>query len=264
MQRRDIEKLTELGLKRYIEGMTITSVLPEIEPLVEISKSAKRRLAWMDYERNCGNVAKTCRYFGISRKTFYAWQNRYRPDDLTTLEDRSRRPRRVRTWEVTREEERRVLSLRTRSIRYGKMKLAVIYRTTYGEALSSWKIQRVIRKHQLYYHPKQNALLRKKRLRNQPKKRITELKKEQRSGFLIALDTVVRYVSGQKRYILTGIDTQYRCRLQFRDMAKEFGQTKSLGIRVGENKNTRFHFQVAFQLLLQLPHHSCANLDRVL
>ena len=206
MQRRDIEKLTELGLKRYIEGMTITSVLPEIEPLVEISKSAKRRLAWMDYERNCGNVAKTCRYFGISRKTFYAWQNRYRPDDLTTLEDRSRRPRRVRTWEVTREEERRVLSLRTRSIRYGKMKLAVIYRTTYGEALSSWKIQRVIRKHQLYYHPKQNALLRKKRLRNQPKKRITELKKEQRSGFLIALDTVVRYVSGQKRYILTGID----------------------------------------------------------
>ncbi len=206
MHRRDIDKLTALGLKQYIEGMTIHSVLPKIERLAEISKPAKKRLAWIDYERHCGNVSKTCRYFGISRKTFHAWQNRYRPDDLTTLEDRSRRPQRVRTWLVTREEERRVLALRTRHIRYGKMKLAVIYQQTYGEPISSWKIQRVIQKHQLYYHPKQNALLRKKRLRNQPKKRITELKKEHRQGFLIALDTVVRYIGGQKRYILTGID----------------------------------------------------------
>ena len=206
MHWRDIEKLIELGLKRYIEGMSITYVLPEIESLVEISKSAKKRLAWMDYERNCGNIAKTCRYFGISRKTFHVWQKRYRPDNLATLESHSRCPNQVRTWMVTREEERRILSLRTRHIRYGKMKLAVIYQTTYGEAISSWKIQRVIQKHQLYYHPKQNALLRKKRLRNQPKKRIAELKKERRQGFLIALDTMVRYVGGQRRYILTGID----------------------------------------------------------
>jgi len=41
----------------------------------------------------------------------------------------------------------------------------------------------------------------------QRKKRITELKKEQRTGFLVALDTVVRYWNGTKRYILTGIDT---------------------------------------------------------
>jgi transposase InsO family protein len=48
---------------------------------------------------------------------------------------------------------------------------------------------------------------RKKRKANQGKKRVTELKKEQRTGFLVALDTVVRYWNGTKRYILTGIDT---------------------------------------------------------
>ncbi len=206
MRQKDVEYLTRLGLRGYIDGMTITSVLPPVPRLVGLSRSARIRLAWMDYHRQCGNISKTCRHFGISRKTFHAWKNRYRPDDLATLEDRSRRPQRMRTWMVTREEERRILALRTRHIRYGKIKLAMIYQTTYGEPISSWKIQRVIQKHQIYFHPKQSTLLRKKRLRNQPKKRITELKKQSRSGFLIALDTVVRYIGGQKRYILTGID----------------------------------------------------------
>jgi Helix-turn-helix domain len=32
------------------------------------------------------NVARTCRHFGISRQTFYRWQRRYGPFDLTSLE----------------------------------------------------------------------------------------------------------------------------------------------------------------------------------
>ncbi len=103
-------------------------------------------------------------------------------------------------------EEFRILRLRRTHIRYGKMKLAILYRREYGCPVSSWKIQRVIQKHGLYFHPKKTELLRKKRKASQPKKRITELMKEQRTGFLVALDTVVRYVAGCKRYILTGID----------------------------------------------------------
>ena len=49
---------------------------------------AKQRLKWMDYYRDHGeNAALTCRYFGISRQTFYRWKRRYNPRDLTSLEE---------------------------------------------------------------------------------------------------------------------------------------------------------------------------------
>ena len=207
MTERDVLRLKQLGLKRYIDSMTIQYILPEVTVVPILSKLAKQRLKWMDYYRRCGNAAKTCRYFGISRKTFHKWHKLYHPQDLTTLEEKSRRPKKLRQWQVTREEESRIKALRKKYIRYGKEKLKVIYQREYHQAISSWKIQRVIEKNQLYYSPVKNYRQQAKRRRNQPKKRITELSREKRTGFLIALDTIVIYAYGQKRYILTGIDT---------------------------------------------------------
>jgi transposase-like protein len=42
-------------------------------------KSADRR-AWLRYYHENGNIAATCRHFGISRTTFYKWLRRYDPD----------------------------------------------------------------------------------------------------------------------------------------------------------------------------------------
>ena len=92
----------------------------------ELSREERVRLAWMDFYRRSGNVAHTCRHFGISRQTFYRWQRRYDPYDLTTLEERSYCPRRRRqpTWSCSSEE--RVLTLRLQFPRWGKDKLAVL------------------------------------------------------------------------------------------------------------------------------------------
>lgn len=38
------------------------------------------------------NVAKTCRYYGIARGTFYEWYNRYQKEGFEGLRDKSRRP----------------------------------------------------------------------------------------------------------------------------------------------------------------------------
>src|SRR3989344_6764262 len=137
LSKNDLLVFKKLGLTRYIDGMNIIHVLPEVTQLPELSKQAKQRLKWMDYHYQGHTVAQTCRYFGIVPKTFYKWQKRYNPHDLTSLEDKSRCPKRTRIWQVTREEERRILALRTRYIRYGKMKLQVIYQTTYSETISS-------------------------------------------------------------------------------------------------------------------------------
>jgi putative transposase len=95
---------------------------------VELSRQARVRLAWMDFYRRTRNVAYTCRHFGISRQTFYRWQRRYDPYDLTMLEGRSHCPHRQRqpTWSFPLEE--KVLRLRLQFPRWGKDKLAVLLR----------------------------------------------------------------------------------------------------------------------------------------
>lgn len=205
------KRLHNRGSGRYAIPMNLTQVyrwgaFQSLASLPSLSPEAKKRLKWMDYYRKCGNASQTCRYFGIARETFYEWKRRYNPHHLESLEEKSRRPKRTRQWEVSRTEEFRILSLRRAHIRYGKEKLRVLYQQEHQEPISSWKIQKVIEKHRLYYHPSKTQKLREKRKRNQSKKRITELKKERRTGFLVALDSVVRYWAGMKRYIVTGVD----------------------------------------------------------
>jgi transposase InsO family protein len=204
------KRVQNKGGKRYGVSMSYTHIMPGASILAyttpNISKEAKNRLKWFDYHRKCGNVAKTCRYFGISRKTFYYWKKRYDPKRLQTLETQSKRPKKTRTWEVRRTEEFRILSLRKKHIKWGKMKIKTLYEKKHKTPISSWKIQRVIEKHDLYYHPTQTQKSRKIRKKAKKKQRITKLKRETRTGFLIALDTMIRYWNGQKRYILTAID----------------------------------------------------------
>src|SRR4030042_442326 len=95
----------------------------------DISHEAYTRLKWFDYYEKVGrNARKTCRHFGISPDTFYRWKKRYRPYDLSTLEARPRRPKRVRkpTWST--ETVQAVLVLREEYPRWGKEKLAVLLR----------------------------------------------------------------------------------------------------------------------------------------
>ena len=177
--------------------------------VLKLSKNACLRLEWIIYCRFIakGNVSLTSRHFGISRKVFYTWLNRFNEANLRTLEDLSKAPKHTRQKEVTPEEESRIIKLRKDHIRWGKMKLQRLYRNMYQEKVSSWKIQYTIQKHKLYYHPIKNEKLQQKRKRSQKKKRITELKKRPFTGYLVALDVIVIYWNGLKRYILTAVDT---------------------------------------------------------
>src|SRR3989344_9589947 len=145
LSEQDLRTLKRLGLEQYADGMSITYRLPDLPPLPPtLSKSARQRLRWFDYYRHCGNVSLTCRHFGIARKTFYHWQKRYRPTDLTSLEEASRKPKRLRQWQGSRQEELNILALRRKNLRYGKLKLQAIYQRPYGQTVSSWKTQRGI------------------------------------------------------------------------------------------------------------------------
>jgi transposase InsO family protein len=94
---------------------------------IDLSQKAGQRLGWFDYYQAHGrNAALTCRYFGISRQTFYRWKRRYDPENLRTLEAGSHRPHRRRRPTWSREQAERVHRLREQYPRWGKDKLAVL------------------------------------------------------------------------------------------------------------------------------------------
>jgi transposase InsO family protein len=99
----------------------------------------------MDYYQSHGHNARlTCRHFDVSPQTFYRWRRRYDAGNLRTLEDRSRRPRRLRqpTWSP--ELAQAVLRLREHYPRWGKDKLVVLLRQE-GWQCSTSMVGRILR-----------------------------------------------------------------------------------------------------------------------
>lgn len=177
---------------------------------LKLSKKACQRLDWMIYYETKAkrNAKQTCRYFAIQRSLWYYWRNRFDETNIRTLEDKFRAPKNTRKKEYTSLQYERVIMLRKKHICYGKVKLLKIYQKEYSDnkRISSWKIQCIIEASGIYYNAKKQSEANKKRHKSQQKKRITELKKKPRTGYLICLDTIVRHCQGQKRYILTAID----------------------------------------------------------
>jgi len=204
----------ELYLKMYRSGFNINHDLTKLyymsvslKKYDNLSKEARQRLKWIDYYYKGNTISKTCRHFDIPRKTFYKWFKRYESDNLYSLEDLSKAPINKRQREITYIQESRIIALRKKYIKYSKIKIAKIYETQYGEYVSSWKVQKVIEKYKIYHNPIKTAKTAKKRLRAIKKKRITELRKKPKTGFLVCLDTVELRLQNIKRYIFTAIDS---------------------------------------------------------
>lgn len=163
---------------------------------------AKQRLKWMDHYTSHGeNASLTCRYFGISRQTFYRWKRRYNPRDLSTLESKSHVPQRRRqpTWGP--ELAQAALRLREEYPRWGKDKLAVLMHqggwqvstSMVGRILASLKARGVLRE------PPRNGISARKR--QHPRPYAIRKPKEYRPchpGDLVEVDTLdVRPLPGK-------------------------------------------------------------------
>ena len=183
----------------------------KIAKKLNLSKKARQRLNWIIYyyTKANKNASLTCRYFGITRSKWYFWINKFDETNLRTLEDDSTAPVKRRQKEYTNLQYERVVKLRKQFIRYGKVKLLKKYQLLYSEDrnISDWKVQCIIQVSDIYYHPKKAFRTANKRKKAINKKRIAELKKKPKNGHLLALDSVIRIVNGQRRYIITAIDT---------------------------------------------------------
>lgn len=176
-----------------------------------LSEKAQLKLEWIIFYYTVGkmNATDTASHFGITRKTVHKWLSRFREEDLTTLEEESRAPDNIRQKQISFVQETRITKLRTKYLRWGKMKLQRRYIREYHEYVSSWKIQKVIEDKKLYFDMTQVAKRkrRSKQVQRQKKKRIVDFIKKKIQNHLWHVDTIVFTVKeGGYRYLLTAID----------------------------------------------------------
>jgi len=125
------------------------------------------------------NAAFTTKHCGISRKIFHKWFNRIEgcKYDVRNLADQSKEPHHKRKWKIALAQAERIRRLRSRHPYYGKKKLKVLYENECSEEISTWKIERVIRRYKLYPDKRKAGKTARKRARalQKPKKRNCEL-----------------------------------------------------------------------------------------
>lgn len=180
-----------------------------------LSPQAQLKLEWIIfyYTIGRGKVVPTAKHFSINPKTLHKWLNRFDEKNLLSLEEHSRTPEKKRTWMVTREEEINIKYLRKKHMTLGKKKLQILYQIEFEKRISTWKIERVVRKYQLYPNKAlyNHTLIH--RHKNQGKKRIHQLRKETKItqfGELWHVDAVILWWYGKRRIIFTAIDETTR------------------------------------------------------
>jgi len=147
-----------------------------VADLLVFGAQERLRVEWMVFYYTVGkkNATLTAQHFSISRKTFHKWSRRFKDSkyDVRSLADQSKAPRHRRKWEVTLIQEDRIRHLRNRYPYYGKKKLKVLYEKGYSEGISTWKIERVIRRYKLYPDKRKQEKTARKRAqaRQKPKK----------------------------------------------------------------------------------------------
>lgn len=205
---------------RYGTSMTYGHILPgstQIARIPRLSRSAKERLKWFDhYDTHGSNARLTCRHFGLSPDVFYRWKRRFKPYQLSSLEDdkQTRRPKRVRQPMTDPAVVLRVKQLRELYPRWGKKKLwKLLEREGINISVSTVgrTLDRLRAKGRLI-EPAAVLRVLEKRKRKRTGKRPHAIRKPwhylpQQPGDLIEIDTVYVYpLPGKQRFQFTAQD----------------------------------------------------------
>ena len=178
-----------------------------------ISEKAKERVKILAFWEKHGTSA-TYDAYGVSKRTLFRWQKVLNESQgkLEALNPERTAPKRRRSRTVDAGVRDRIITLRTQYHRLGKEKLhALLAREGYTGSIST--IGRILKdlkdrgqvpiRTQLSFYAR-GGIHREKRKSVQKKLRRPQ------SVRVLELDTIVRFIDGTKRYILTAIDTETR------------------------------------------------------
>ena len=149
--------------------------------------------------------------FGTSRRTLFRWQAELANSKgkLDSLDPKSTAPHNKRRRQILPEVQAYIIDQRTEHPRLGKDKLSVLLRAK-GYEVSASYVGRVVKdlkaRGLLVPTQKLSYYARTGRFREKVQIQRTKVRRKQKQG--LELDTVVRFIDGVKRYILTAIDVE--------------------------------------------------------
>lgn len=112
------------------------------------SSVIKRLTVILHFAENHHSISDTCRQFQISRSTFHRWMERFNPEDLTTLADKSNESQQYRSSAIDQETIELIRRYRMRYLQMGKERIAELL---LSEHLSPSSVGRVIERECLYF-----------------------------------------------------------------------------------------------------------------
>jgi transposase len=119
---------------------------------LELSSDVELKLKWFIYcAEHYYNVSQTCRHFGISRSTFLRWAERFDPHSIDSLEEKSRRPHRVRTSDRSMQLLENIAAIRKEFPGMGKVGVAELMKSRHGIVVSSATVGRIITRFGLFF-----------------------------------------------------------------------------------------------------------------
>lgn len=159
----------------------------------------------MDYIYSEHTVAECARHFDHPYRTVKYWRDRYDPRNLSSLEDRSRRPRQCRRRQISREDEHLIYEARKYELpASGKVTLQKYIENEYGVRYGQQAIQRVINEHGL----KREKNIRKVSPQRKNRQHMYSVPKEvmENPGGLVYMDVKYLRIGREKWYQFTALD----------------------------------------------------------
>ena len=141
-------------------------------------------------------ISNICKRYGVSRKTYYKWNKRYKQKGIEGLSDSSRRPHNIKDKKITSEIQETILDLRL-TRRFGCSRIKFRLRKVIGISLSTRTIYKTLKRHCL------NILKCKAKIRTY-KRFVMKHPNE-----MVQMDILGPFYlsnSSQRNYIISGLD----------------------------------------------------------
>lgn len=178
----------------------------------KLSRDALRRLAWMDwYFTHNENAEATCRHFGISKSVFYRWKNRFKKNQLQTLEfdSKTRRPKKLREMTTHLTIQRRIYDIRLADVEKSKYEIQEELKRE-GINVGQSAIQKVINRHTELMNTQHKRKVKSRKRRHIARIKAEAVLRDKGIGSLVQIDTKYFYVLGKKFYLFSAIDCSSR------------------------------------------------------
>ena len=177
---------------------------------MEATQEAQRRAMILRFWNTHG-LSATQDAYGVGRSTLFLWQRKLwdGKGKLSSLNQKSRRPKSLRTMTTPSHVIQRVCQLRCAFPHYGPKKLVILLGEE-GIVLGHTTVGKIIGRYDLPRAPRQYVARKRRRERKQ---RLPKKFTAKRPGDLVSMDTVVLQENGRKKYIVTALDHASRMAL---------------------------------------------------